>query len=88
MKCGECDLWAHKSVQGMNAGRSSVTFVTKTGVAHFTLHFGSLINPLSGKLCNSALKNLIFNTHDTLWIVNEKTTFLNWSCDLNFHTEL
>ena len=31
MKCGECDLWAHKNVQGMNAGRSSVTFVTKTG---------------------------------------------------------
>ncbi len=25
MKCGECDLWAHKSVQGMNAGRSFVT---------------------------------------------------------------
>ena len=25
-KCGECDLWAHKSVQGMNAGRSYVTF--------------------------------------------------------------
>ena len=37
MKCGECDLWAHKSVQGMNAGRSSVTFVTKPEVAHFTL---------------------------------------------------
>ena len=37
MKFGECDLWAHKSVQGMNAGRSSVTFVTKTGVAHFSL---------------------------------------------------
>ena len=44
--------------------------------------------PLSGKLCNSALKNLIFKTHDTLWIVNEKTIFLIWSCDLNFHTEL
>ena len=27
------------SVQGMNAGRSSVTFVTKTGVAHLTLQF-------------------------------------------------
>ena len=39
MKCGECDLWAHKSVQGTNAGRPSVTFVTKTGVAHFSLHF-------------------------------------------------
>ena len=26
------------------------------------------VNPLSGKLCNSALTNLIFNTHDTLWI--------------------
>ena len=37
MKCGECDLWAHKSVQCMNAGRSSVTFVNKTGVAHITL---------------------------------------------------
>ena len=47
-----------------------------------------ILNPLIGKLCNSALKNLIFNTHDTLWIVNEKTTFLIWSCDLNFHTEL
>ena len=31
MKCGECDLWAHKSVEGMNDGRSSVTFVTKIG---------------------------------------------------------
>ena len=39
MKCGECDLWAHKSVQGMNVGRPSLTFVTKTGVAHFTLQF-------------------------------------------------
>ena len=46
------------------------------------------LNPLTGKLCNSALKNPIFNTHDTLWIVNKKTTFLIWSCDLNFHTEL
>ena len=42
MKCGECDLWAHKSVQGMNAGRSSVTFVTITGVTHFTLQFWQL----------------------------------------------
>ena len=42
MKCGECDLWAHMSVQGMNAGRSSVTFMNKTGVAHFTLHFWQL----------------------------------------------
>ena len=42
MKCGECDLWAHKSVQGMNAGRSSVTFVNTTGVAHFTLQFWQL----------------------------------------------
>ena len=39
MKCGECDLWAHKSVQGMNTRRSSVT---KTGVAHFTLQFWQL----------------------------------------------
>ena len=28
-----------KIVQGMNAGRLSVTFVTKTGVAHFALQF-------------------------------------------------
>ena len=35
-------MWAHKTVQGMNAGRSSVTFVTKTGVAHFTLQFWQL----------------------------------------------
>ena len=39
MKCGECDLSAHNNVQGMNAWRSSVTFVTETGVAHFTLQF-------------------------------------------------
>ena len=39
MKCGEFDSWAHKSVQGMNAGRS---FVTKTGVAHFALQFWQL----------------------------------------------
>ena len=39
MKGGEFDMWAHKSVQGMNAGRSPVTFVTKTGVVHFTLQF-------------------------------------------------
>ena len=32
MKCGECDLWAHTCVQGMKAGRSFVTFVSKTGV--------------------------------------------------------
>ena len=32
----------HKSVQGMNEGRSSVTFVNKTGVAHFTLQFWQL----------------------------------------------
>ena len=43
MKCGECDLWAHDSVQGMNAGRSSVTFVTKTGVAHLPSNFGNII---------------------------------------------
>ena len=42
MKCGECDLRAHKIVQGMNAGRSSVTFVTKPGVAHFTLQLWQL----------------------------------------------
>ena len=42
MKCGECDSWAHKSVQGMNEGCSSVTFVNKTGVAHFTLQFWQL----------------------------------------------
>ena len=42
MKWGECDLWAHKCVHGMNSGRSSVTFVTKTGVAHFTLQFWQL----------------------------------------------
>ena len=42
MKCGECDLCAHKSVHGMNAGCSYVTFVTKTGVAHFTLQFWHL----------------------------------------------
>ena len=41
MKGGECDLWAHNNVQGMNAeGGSSVTFVT--GVAHFTLQFWQL----------------------------------------------
>ena len=34
MKGGEFDSWAHKSVHGMSAGRSIVTFVTKTGVAH------------------------------------------------------
>ena len=33
---------AHNNVQVMNAGRSSVTFVTKTGVAHFTLQFWQL----------------------------------------------
>ena len=42
MKCGECDLWAHKRVQGLNAGRSSVIFVNKTGVAHFILQFWHL----------------------------------------------
>ena len=42
MKCGEFDSWAHKSVQGMNAGRSFVTLVTKTGVAQFTLQFWQL----------------------------------------------
>ena len=31
-----------ESVQGMNVGRSSVTFVTKTGVAHFALQFWQL----------------------------------------------
>ena len=41
MKCGEFDSWAHKSVQGMNAGRSFVTFVTKTGVAHLPSNFGN-----------------------------------------------
>ena len=30
------------SVQGMNEGHSSVTFVNKTGVAHFTLQFWQL----------------------------------------------
>ena len=42
MKCGECDLWAHNNVQGMNAGRSSATFVNKTGIAHFNLQFRHL----------------------------------------------
>ena len=42
MKCGEFDSWAPKSVQGMNAGRSVVVLVTKTGVAHFTLQFWQL----------------------------------------------
>ena len=42
MKGGEFDSWAHKSVQGMNARRSFVTFVTKTGVAHFALQFWQL----------------------------------------------
>ena len=42
MKCGEFDSWVHKSVQGMNAGRSFVTLVTKTGVAHFALQFWQL----------------------------------------------
>ena len=42
MRCRECDLWAHKCVQGMNEGRLSVTFVNKTGVAHFTLQFWQL----------------------------------------------
>ena len=42
MKCGEFDSWAHKSVQGMNTGRSFVTFVTKTGAAHFALQFWQL----------------------------------------------
>ena len=42
MKGRECDLWAHNNVQGMNAGRSSVPFVSKTGVAHFTLQFWQL----------------------------------------------
>ena len=42
MKCGEFDSWAHKSVQGMNAGRSFVTLVTETVVAHFTLQFWQL----------------------------------------------
>ena len=41
-KCGEFDSCARKSVQGMNAGRSFVTLVTKTGVAHFALHFWQL----------------------------------------------
>ena len=44
MTCGECALWAHNSVQGMNVGRSSVTCVTKTGVAHFNLQFWQLNN--------------------------------------------
>ena len=42
MKCGEFDSCAHKGVQGMNAGRSYVTLVTKTRVAHFALHFWQL----------------------------------------------
>ena len=42
MKCGEFDSWAHMSVQGMNAGRSFVTLVTKMVVAHFALQFGHL----------------------------------------------
>ena len=42
MKCGEFDSWAHKSVQGMKAGRSFVTCVTETGVAHFALQFWQL----------------------------------------------
>ena len=37
-----CGHTLHKCVQGMNAGRSSVTVVTKTGVAHFTLQFWQL----------------------------------------------
>ena len=31
-----------KSVQGMNAGRLSATFLTKTAVAHFALQFCQL----------------------------------------------
>ena len=42
MMCGEFDSRALKGVQGMNAGRSFVTFVTKTGVAHFALQFWQL----------------------------------------------
>ena len=42
MNYAEYDLWAQKCVQGMTAGRSSVSFVTKTGVAHFTLQFWQL----------------------------------------------
>ena len=34
--------WHTMSVYGMNEGRSSVTFVTKTGLAHFTFQFGQL----------------------------------------------
>ena len=42
MKCGEFDSWAQNGVQGMNAERSLVTLVIKTGVAHFTLQFWQL----------------------------------------------
>ena len=42
MNCGEFYSWAHKSVQGMNAARSFVTCVTKTGVVHFALQFWQL----------------------------------------------
>ena len=42
MKGEELDSWAPKSVQGMNAGRSFVTFVTKNGVANLTLQFWKL----------------------------------------------
>ena len=35
-------LTGTQGVHGMNAGRSSVTFVNKTGLAHFTLQFWQL----------------------------------------------
>ena len=61
MKCVECDSWAHKSVQGMNEGRSSVTFVNKTGVAHFTLQFCNLIKLII--FCMSVLQYFLVKLH-------------------------
>ena len=56
MKCGECDLFVHKSVQGEDTRRSFVTFVTKTGVTHVTLQFLQLKK--TDHLCMSILQYL------------------------------
>ena len=66
MKCGECDLWAHNSVQGMNAGRSCVTFVNKTGVAHFTLQILQLNK--TAFFCISILQYFLVKLHRNYYI--------------------
>ena len=45
-----------------------------------------VFNPLSGMLCYSAPKNLIFDIHANLWIVNGKKKFC-LGRDLYLHNE-